>query len=173
MRYASAPTKAHQMSTVDVTAIYKNNMVSMVSGKDKTCTHRPTTELSEQVCHVRKPSEGRRPFTAAWIHTLHCPVIHTVAFIYPRNKLGPIYQLSVSRNSVFQDGISALLKLPTSSKYELQGSIHPNERELRETACSAKSPCSIHSAAGARCSMHLLPTASLSAGHETKTTKNS
>ena len=115
MRYASAPTKAHQMSTVDVTAIYKNNMVSMVSGKDKTCTHRSTTELSEQIRHVRKPSEGRRPFTAAWIHTLHCPVVHTVALIYPRNKLGPIYQLSVSRNSVFQDGISALLKLPNGT----------------------------------------------------------
>ena len=112
MGYASAPTKAHQMSTVDVTATYKTNMVLMVSGKDKMYTHRSTTEFSEQVRHVRKPSEGRRPFTAAWIHTLHCPVVHTVALIYPRNKLGPIYQLSVSRSSVFQDGISALLKLP-------------------------------------------------------------
>ena len=120
MRYALAPTKAHHMSTVDVTAIYKNNMVLMVSGRDKTCTHRSTTEFSEQVRHVRKPSEGRRPFTAAWIHTLHCPVILTVAFIYPRNKLGPIYQLSVSRNSVFQDGISAPLKLPTAKRTHME-----------------------------------------------------
>ena len=91
---------------------------------------------------MRKPSEGRRPF--GWIRTLHCPVVHTVALIYPRNKLGPIYQLSVSRNSVFQDGISALLKLPNVHIKRMQEETLENARRTqrrqsrRETVLEAR-----------------------------------
>ncbi|KAL1697836.1 hypothetical protein EV121DRAFT_274824, partial [Schizophyllum commune] len=70
------------------------------------------TEFPDRVRHVLEPPKRWPPFAITYVYILHGPYMHILLSLCQVEQYSHDYRLSIFRITVFQEGISALLKLP-------------------------------------------------------------
>ena len=90
----------------------------VLRGKAGTYTHRSSTEFPDQVHHVLEPPKRWLPFAITYAYILHSPYMHILQSLCQVEQRDHNFLWRISWITVFQDGISVLLKLPIQNFME-------------------------------------------------------